>query len=104
MALVHHDPFALLSLSRLAHAFNLVNDDSVFVDGGAEDEVVGLLLDQKVSVRSILDESCRGSNSEDGFPCVGPRERGVEFVREFHALLVLVELWVEEEVSIGLLC
>jgi len=61
------------------------------------------LLDQEVSVRAILDEASGGSNSEDGFPCVGPRERSVEFVREFHAVLVLAELWVEEEVSIRLL-
>ena len=58
------------------------------------------LLDQEVSISAVLDESSGGSDSEDGFPCVCSRERRVEFICEFHAVLVLVEFGVEEKVPV----
>ena len=47
MPLIEHDASLVVGLGRLRHAFNLIDDHSVLVDGRAQKEVHGFLFDQK---------------------------------------------------------
>ena len=78
----------------------LVNEDSIFVDDGTEDQICRLLLNQFVTVGCDLVEPSRGTDPEDSFPATAPCQRVIQFIRESQTRLIIFVVWIVKKVSI----
>ena len=77
----------------------LVDEDSIFVDHGTENQICRLLLNQFVTVGGDLVEPSGGADPEDGFPATAPRQRVIQFIGESQTRLIIFVVRVVKKVS-----
>ena len=83
MLLFVHKSTLLGVCLRIWYSLNLIDQYSVLVNDWTQNEVIGLLLDQLVSIGGDLVVANGGSDAEDCLPCIGPSQTGIQFISKF---------------------
>ena len=84
-----------LLLGRVVLSLDLVDNDPILVDQGAEDQISCLLFDEDIAIRANLLKTSRSSDPEHSLPCISPCESIVELIRELKTIFVFFKIWVE---------